>query len=79
MTIREVKNEVMKIIKESTETDRPVSLETGLLNDLGLSSMEVLVLLGDLEDAFGIVIPVSKAAHVETVEELCQVVIDLLR
>ncbi|MCD8160963.1 MAG: acyl carrier protein [Clostridiales bacterium] len=79
MTIQQVKDRVIRVIRTSTETEKPVTLETRLVTDLGLSSMEVLVLMGDLESAFRVVIPVSRVDHVETVEDLCQVIIDLLR
>ncbi len=79
MTDQQRQDSVIIVIRTSTETEKPVTLETKLVTDLGLSSMEVLVLVGDLESVFRVVIPVSRMDHVETVDNLCQVVIDLLR
>lgn len=78
MTVQEVKEAIIQVIITSTETEQTVTLDSELVRDLGLSSMEVLVLLGDLESAFGVVIPVSQVTHVETVEDLCEVVLRLL-
>ena len=59
MTVEEAKKEIFRVIVESTETELEVTEDTSLVKDMGLSSVEVFVLLGDLEDAFGIRIPRS--------------------
>ena len=53
MTIEEVKKEVLRIIKESTETELKVTEETSLFADMGLASVEVVVMVGELEETFG--------------------------
>lgn len=78
MTIEEVKKEVIEIIKESTETEQEVIEETNLFTDLGLASVEVVVLVGDLEERFGIDIPATRLREVKTVSELCNTIIDIL-
>lgn len=78
MTITEAKKEIIAVIVKSTETELEVTEETHLVKELGLSSVEAMILLSDLEDRFGIRIPVSRLRNVRTVNDLCQVVIDTL-
>lgn len=79
MDEQKVKEKVMKVIEESTETDVNLTEETTLYDEMSLSSMEVYVLLNDLEDTFDIRIPVSKLRKVHTVGELCETVISEIR
>lgn len=78
MTLTEIKNEIISIIAESTETEVPITENTHIVNEIGLSSIETMMLVTDLEDRFGIVIPTSGLRNVRTVADLCQLVIDEL-
>lgn len=79
MTVEEVKQEIIHVIVDATETELILTEETGLFEDMGLSSVEVVVMLSDLEEAFGIDIPASELRSVRTVGDLCQVVISILQ
>ena len=78
MTIAQVKELVIDIIKNATETELEVTSETHLVQELGLSSVEAMLLFSDLEDRFGIRIPVSTLREIETAGDLAQVVINCL-
>ena len=78
MTIAEAKLEIISIIKASTETELELTPETNLITEIGLSSVEVMLLLSDLDDRFGVHIPASRLREIHTVNDLCQTVIDLL-
>ena len=78
MTVEEVKQEIIQVIVEATETELTLTEGTGLFEDMGLSSVEVVVMLSDLEEAFGIDIPASELRRVRTVGDLCQVGISIL-
>lgn len=78
MTLNEARQKIIDTIVESTETELGVTEEMYLVKDLGLSSMEVMVLLSDLEEGFGIRIPVSRLSRVQTVGDLSDVVIAIL-
>lgn len=78
MTVEEVKQEIIQVIVEATETELTLTEGTGLFEDMGLSSVEVVVMLSDLEEAFGIDIPASELRRVRTVGDLCQLVISIL-
>ena len=75
MKIQDVKEKIIEVIKESTETEITLTPETELFADMGLSSVEVVVMLGDLEDAFGIDIPAADIRDVRTVGELSDLII----
>lgn len=78
MTIHEVKQTVFATIQSSTETELPITENTHLIREIGLSSIEAMLLLSDLEDRFGINIPANRLRDIQTVNDLCQVVIDCL-
>ena len=78
MNIQDVKKKIIEVIKESTETEITLTPETELFADMGLSSVEVVVMLGDLEDAFGIDIPAADIRDVRTVGELSDLIIFIM-
>ena len=45
MTVEEVKEKTMEVIRESTETEMDITEDTGLYEDMGLASVEAYVLL----------------------------------
>ena len=78
MKIQDVKKKIIEVIKESTETEMTPTSETELFADMGLSSVEVVVMLGDLEDVFGIDIPAADIRNVRTVGELSDLIIFIM-
>lgn len=78
MTVQEAKKEIMHVIKVSTETELDITEETNIFSDMGLSSVEVMVMLGELEDAFDIDIPAAQLRRVRTVGDMCELVIEIL-
>lgn len=79
MTAAEAEREIFRIIVQSTETELAVTEETKLFEEMGLSSMEVFILLGDLEEAFGIDIPAAGLRSVRTAGDLSKYVLELLK
>lgn len=78
MTVQEAKKEIIRVIKVSTETELDITEQTNMFTDMGLSSVEIVVMLGELEDAFGIDIPASQLRSVRTVGDMCELVIRIL-
>ena len=68
MSIEELKQKILEVIAESTESD----LE---LTEDRLASVEAYVLLSDLEEEFGVRIPASALRNVRTTGDLCSLVI----
>jgi acyl carrier protein len=78
MTIDQLKQEIFSVIQESTETEVELTDDTHILNEIGLSSIETMMLISDLDQHFGINIPTTRLRDVRTVGDLCQVVIETL-
>ena len=78
MTVQEAKKEIIRVIKVSTETELDITEQTNMFTDMGLSSVEVVVMLGELENTFGIDIPASRLRRVRTVGDMCELVIQIL-
>jgi acyl carrier protein len=78
MTIDQLKQEIFCVIQESTETEVELTDDTHILNEIGLSSIETMMLISDLDQHFGINIPTTRLRDVRTVGDLCQVVIETL-
>ncbi len=78
MTIPETINEIYSIIQDSTETELELVPDLHLIQDMGLSSVEIMLLLTDLEDHFRITIPVSELRNTQTIDDLCQVILSTL-
>ena len=79
MTIEQAKKQIIKSIIDVTETDQQVTEESLIVHELGLSSMEVLVMIGELEDIYGVELNMKRIGNVKTVGQLCDVIIDQLR
>lgn len=79
MTIAQINQLVIDIIKDTTETELELTEHVHLVREMGLSSVEATLLLSDLEDRFNIHIPVASLREIETVGDLCRTVIDCLR
>lgn len=79
MTIAQVTQMVTDTIQKSTETELELTQDTHLVREIGLSSVEAMLLFSDLEDAFGIDIPVSALRDIETVGDVAQMVIQCLK
>lgn len=79
MTIAQVTQMVTDTIQKSTETELELTQNTHLVREIGLSSVEAMLLFSDLEDAFGIDIPVSALRDIETVGDVAQMVIQCLK
>ncbi|MDY4970522.1 MAG: acyl carrier protein [Lachnospiraceae bacterium] len=78
MTVQEVKREVIRVIKDSTETELEISESTQLFDEMGMSSMEAFVMLSDLEEEFNINIPAVSLRKVKIVGEICELIISIL-
>ena len=63
-------HDIIELIK--TLSRRPVEprLDSELLADLGFDSLQVLELVGELEDHFNIAIPLNELTHVRTVAQI---------
>ena len=65
---------LIRVIQESTECEMEIYEDSMLVEDLGLSSIEIMVLIGDIEDAFDVKIKASQLRNVRTVGELLNII-----
>ena len=79
MTIEDLKSEIYDVIRDSTETELELHEDLHLITQMGLSSVEIILMLSDLEDRFGIELPLSELRDVATVGQLRQVVEQVIR
>ena len=78
MTRKEAEQKIMEIIAKSAETDREVKEDTLLYEDLGLASVEVYVMLCELEEMFGVKISAAELRNVCTAGEISGLIIRAL-
>lgn len=79
MTIKEIKEKIIEVIQESTETEVELTEQTHIINDMSLSSVETMMMVSDLEDCFGISIPSAQLRNIRTIHDLSDIIIDVLK
>lgn len=79
MTLTQLNDDILALVRESTETDLPVTPATHLIRDMGLSSVEIMLLISDLEDHFDMTISPTQLRHAQTVGDLTQLVAEALQ
>ena len=58
------------ILQEYVENDSEITMESALIDDLGLSSLEVIRIVADFEDEFGIEVPDRVIPTLRTVGDI---------
>ena len=71
MTFDRIKN---LIVKELSVDESKVKMDSKLVEDLGVDSLDTVELLMSLEDEFGIQIPDEEAMQLSTVESIVNLV-----
>ena len=79
MTIEQLNNDILSLVQRSTESEIRITPDTHLIREMGLSSVEIMLLVSDLEDHFDVTIAPSKLRRAQTVGDLAQLVIDDIR
>lgn len=78
MTINQVKERVIEIISDGIEYDGVISPEMNLIEEIGLSSIEAMAIMGDLESEFGIELPIKEVKDVSKIKELQDLIVSKL-
>ena len=63
-------HETIDILKRLSRRPIDPAPESELLADLGFDSLQVLELVGELEDQFNIAVPLNSLAHIRTVSQI---------
>ena len=67
---------IIQMFSAMTEAEN-ITPESELMEDLAISSMDILYLVSCLEEEFGIKIPESKVRRMFTIDDVAKVVCDL--
>ncbi len=66
-----MEEKIIKLIAEATKIEESkISLETNLVDDLNLDSLDIVELMMKMEDEFGIEIPEEDAEGLKTVKDI---------
>ncbi len=64
------------ILKQFGEGEKPVTLESSFVNDLGADSLDIVELVMELEDEFDVNIPDEDAQKIQTVGDAVKYIND---
>ena len=68
-----VKEKIIDIIKNATDIEN-IEMESNLMDDLELSSLEIFTMFSDIEDEFGIKIPTDEIETISSIEDIVRIV-----
>lgn len=69
---------VLATIKRTLNRDVPLDEETALQADVGMTSLQVMELVGEIEDEFDISMPLNRLPDIRTIKELSQEIVTVL-
>jgi acyl carrier protein len=73
-----VEIETIALVTRLSRRAVEVHSDSELLADLGYDSLQVLALVGELEDHFGIAVPLNDLTHIRTVAQIVETVCTLV-
>ena len=68
---------VNRVLKQVIKEDRRITPEQTLVEDLGLNSLQIMEVLGLIENEFNIFVPADRAIPIKTVGEVYQAIDDI--
>ena len=77
-TKESVEGDILRLLAEKIEGDVELSPETNIVSDTGLDSVSVMDFVFELEDEFGITVPLDRISDVKTVGQLTDAVYGLI-
>ena len=78
MSYNEILERVINIFATMAETDEEITAESEIIEDLGISSMDVLLLICNLEEEFGIKIPERMVRKMASIDDVARIVEELM-
>lgn len=78
MTVQEAKKVIIDTIVEITGTEEEIAEDSLIVRDLGISSMQLLTMLSQLEDTFDVDLNMRKVRKLKTIDDLCNFIIKQL-
>jgi acyl carrier protein len=77
-TLDSVENDIIRLLSEKVDPDLKLSPATNIVADTGLDSVSVMDFVFELEDEFGITVPMDRISDVKTVSELAAAIHNLI-
>lgn len=69
-SLERIEQETIEIVKHLVRRPVAPAPDSELMADLGFDSLQVLELVGELEDHFDIAVPLNGLTHIRTVSEI---------
>lgn len=69
-----VEGDIIRLLGEKIEGDLTLTADTNIVADTGLDSVSVMDFVFELEDEFGITVPLDRISDVKTVGQLTDAV-----
>jgi acyl carrier protein len=66
----QIERDTIEILKRLSRRPIEPTLQSELMADLGFDSLQVLELVGELEDHFNIAVPLNALTHIRTVAQI---------
>lgn len=73
-TLDDVQKDIIRLLGEKIEGDLTLTPETNIVADTGLDSVSVMDFVFELEDEFGITVPLDRISDVKTVGQLAEAI-----
>lgn len=73
-TLDDVQKDIIRLLGEKIEGDLTLTPETNIVADTGLDSVSVMDFVFELEDEFGITVPLDRISDVKTVGQLSEAI-----
>ncbi len=73
-----VESDIIRLLGEKIEVDLTLTADTNIVADTGLDSVSVMDFVFELEDEFGITVPLDRISDVKTVGQLTDAVYGLI-
>ena len=78
MNYDEILERVINLLAAMTKSKDEVTADSELIDDLGISSMDILFLITSLEEEFKIKIPVNAIRKMNTIADVAEIVDELI-
>ncbi|MDG1210130.1 MAG: phosphopantetheine-binding protein [Paracoccaceae bacterium] len=73
-----VEGDIIRLLGEKIESDLTLTADTNIVADTGLDSVSVMDFVFELEDEFGITVPLDRISDVKTVGQLTDAIYGLM-
>lgn len=78
MNYEEILERTIALFAKMTDAETEITEDSELMEDLGISSMDVLILICNLEEEFKIKVPESAIRKMYTIADVAETVVQLI-